>query len=183
MLLRGGGLGGEIPRMALPARFTDIRPGNAVPAMPEHNLAAGRLDTGSCGRLRPAVAPRFCEEAAPQTGVLQMALDLSPKTARGIWKMDLRGHPFDLEALGAALGQTAMVERKGDQWFLTSPAFPNDALAHEVKEIAERLVEGPLAVLAAGGATSPAWNWASSYSSEWTEGETSLSCSSPELSR
>jgi hypothetical protein len=65
--------------------------------------------------------------------------------------MDLRGHPFDLEALGVALGESATVEREADQWFLTSPEFPDHATAREVKQIAERLIEGPLAVLAAEG--------------------------------
>jgi hypothetical protein len=84
-----------------------------------------------------------------------MALDLSPKPGRGIWKMELRGRPFDLEALGAALGETATVERNGEQWFLTSPEFPDDATARDVKHVAEGLVEGLveglLAVLAVEG--------------------------------
>ena len=47
--------------------------------------------------------------------------------------------------------KSATVEREADQWFLTSPEFPDHATAREVKQIAERLIEGPLAVLAAEG--------------------------------
>jgi hypothetical protein len=78
-----------------------------------------------------------------------MAFDLSPLSGRGIWKVELHGQRFDLEDLGVALGDTGTVERDGQHWYLTSSSFPNSATPREVKDCAERLTDGPLAVLTA----------------------------------
>lgn len=79
-----------------------------------------------------------------------MGLDLSPKKARGIWKVEMHGHPFDLEDLAAALGDSGSVERVRDKWFLTSSEIgPATAAPRELMQAAGKVVEGPIAVLTA----------------------------------